>query len=128
MSPTPTLPHWFSQALAAFADGDIDTYMTVYASDAVHEFPFAAAGQVQRLEGQAAIAAYMRQLPQLIRFGKINIIAAREAENELIVEASARHYRLPDEAPFDLGYVWFITYDGEKVSRMRDYMSPLVTG
>ena len=73
MSSSSTLPEWFSEALACLQAGDIDGYMSVYAPDAVHEFPWASEGQVHRFEGCDAIAAYMGQLPEFIthRDGKI---------------------------------------------------------
>lgn len=126
MSPTPTLPAWLADALQALKIGDIESYMTIYASDGVHEFPFAPAGRPQRLQGRDEIAAYMGRLPTLIRFGTMRILSVRELGDELIVEARGSHHRLPDDEPFNLGYVWFITRVSGKVKRFRDYMSPIV--
>jgi uncharacterized protein len=72
MSPTSALPGWFARALDAISAGDVDGWMEIYAPDAVHEFPFAPEGTVRRLEGRDAIAAYMRQLPERIRFGSLS--------------------------------------------------------
>ncbi len=125
MSPTSTLPHWFARAVEALQAGDVDDWMEIYAPDAVHAFPFAPEGAIPRLVGRDAIAAYMRQLPERIRFGSLNDVRVREAGDELIIEATGRHRRIPDDTPMDLSYVWFITLRDGKVAHFRDYMNPL---
>jgi hypothetical protein len=65
------------------------------------ESPFAPEEAASRLAGYDAIAAYMRQLPEMIRFGTLG------------------------DAPSDLGDVWFITLHDGKVPHFRDYMNPL---
>ena len=49
----------------------------------------------------------------------------REMGDELIVEATGHHRRLPDDSPFDLSYVWFVTHRDGRVTHIRDYMNPL---
>jgi len=125
MPPTSVLPTWLEQAFAALRAGDVQGWMAIYALDAVHEFPFAPEGAPQELVGRDAIAAYMSQLPSLIRFGALSNVRVREAGDELIIEATGHHRRVPDDAPFELSYVWFITLRDGKVARIRDYMNPL---
>lgn len=117
-------PRWFTQALEALRAGDVDAFVSMYDDDAVHEFPWAPEGRAGRLEGKAAIAAYMSNLPAVVRFESFDDVRVREVGDELIVEASA-HGRRPDTgAPFDMDYVWFITHENGRVSRFRDYMNP----
>ena len=125
MSPTTTLPLMIEAAIKALQAGNTDGWMEIYTSDAVHEFPFAPKDSVQKLEGRDKIAAYMGQLPKMIRFGKLSGIRVREAGNELIIEATGHHRRVRDNAPCDLSYVWFITLRDGKVVYFRDYMNPL---
>ena len=125
MAPTSTLPEWFARAIEALKTGDIDRYMEIYASDAVHEFPFAPEGAIRRLAGRDAISAYMRQLPKFIRFGSLSDVRTRETGDELIVEATGHHRRIPDDTQSDLSYVWFITRRDGHVVHFRDYMNPL---
>jgi ketosteroid isomerase-like protein len=99
--------------------------MGIYAPDAIHEFPFAPAGAIDRLEGRDSIEAYMNQLPSLIQFGSLTDVLVREVDDELIIEATGHHTRLSDGYSFDLRYVWFITRQSGKVTRIRDYMNPL---
>jgi uncharacterized protein len=125
MSSTSSLPTWFARAIEALQVGDTDGWMEIYAPDAIHEFPFAPEGANRRLEGRDAIAAYMRQLPQRIRFGSLSDLRVREAGDELIIEATGHHRRIADDTPRDLSYVWFITLRDGKVTHFRDYMNPL---
>ncbi len=125
MSPTSSLPEWFALAIQALQKGDINGWMEIYASDAVHEFPFSPAGGVDRLEGRETIATYMSQLPSRIRFGPLTDVLVREAGDELIIEAVGHHQRVSDSAPRDIRYVWFITRRDGKVTHIRDYMNPL---
>lgn len=125
MPPTSSLPGWFARAIQALQDGDINGWMEIYASDAVHEFPFSPAGAVRRLEGRKTIAAYMSQLPGRIRFGSLTDILVREAGDELIIEAIGHHQRVSDGTPREIRYVWFITRRDGKVTKIRDYMNPL---
>lgn len=125
MTPTSTLPAWFENAIQALRAGDVDGWMKIYAADAVHEFPFAPEGRVDKLEGREAIAAYMAQLPKLIRFGSLSDVRVREIENELIIEATGHHRRVSDDTLRELSYVWFITLRDGQVTHFRDYMNPL---
>lgn len=118
------LPDWLAAAVAALQRGDVAGWMELYAADAVHEFPFAPAGGVDRLEGRAAIAAYMAQLPTLLRFGPVDDVGVRQAADETIVEAVGHHRRADDDRPVDLRYIWFITRRDGKVTHIRDYMNP----
>ena len=125
MSPTATLPAWFARAIEALKAGDIDGWMEIYTPDAVHEFSFAPAGAISRLEGRDAIAAYMRQLPGRVRFGALSDVRVRDLGDELIIEATAHNRRIADDSPRDLSYVWFITLRDGRVTHFRDYMNPL---
>lgn len=125
MRPTSTLPEWLASAIQALQSGDVEGWTALYAPDAVHEFPFAPAGNPRRLEGRQEIAAYMRRLPERLRFGALTDVRVRQAGDETIVEATGHHWRLPDDTPFELSYVWFITSHDGRVTHVRDYMNPL---
>ena len=125
MSPISSLPDLLARAIKALQDGNINGWMEIYAPDAIHEFPFAPTNGVRSLEGRDAIAAYMSQLPGLIRFGSLSDVRVREVGNEVIVEANGHHQRVADNAPRDISYVWFITLRDGRVVHFRDYMNPL---
>jgi hypothetical protein len=87
-------PGWFTAALESLRAGDVDGYMQMYDDDAVHEFPFAPEGRLERLEGKPAIAEYMKNLPAAVQFDSFDDVRVREAGDELIVEAQR-----PRQAP-----------------------------
>src|ERR1700759_283584 len=101
--PMPVLPRWLADGLAALRARDVDAYMKIYTPDAVHEIPFTREGTVRRMEGREAIAAYMRRLPDNLRFGTLDVVSAREVGDELIIEADGHHQRLGEDGatPFD---------------------------
>lgn len=123
MTTTSTAPAWFTKAIDAFRAGDIATYLEMYADDAVHEFPFAPEGRPSRLEGKAAITAYMSQIPRTSRVDSFDM-NVRVVGDELIVEATS-HGTRADGKPFHGQYVWFLTHVNGRVSYFRDYMNPL---
>jgi uncharacterized protein len=124
MASASVLPQWLAKAVQALAAGDIDGWMSMYAADAVQEFPWAPKDRVRRLEGRQAIAAHMSQLPEHVRFGPLDDVRVREIGDETIVQATG-HHRLPDGTPSDHGHIWFITRRDSKVTHWQDYASPL---
>ncbi|MGO8993774.1 MAG: nuclear transport factor 2 family protein [Polyangiaceae bacterium] len=86
-------PEWFTTALEALREGDVDGFVRMYDDDAIHEFPFAPEGRPERLEGKAAIADYMKNLPALVQLDSFDGVRVREAGDELIVEANGHGRR-----------------------------------
>jgi len=125
MTTSPTLPDWYATALDALKAGDVAGWMSIYAPDAVHEFPWVPDGRIDRLEGWDAINAYMSQLATggRLRYGDFEVISAHETDDALVVEMVGHHSR-GDEL-VELGYVSILTLRDGKVMRFRDYMNPL---
>ena len=86
-------PEWFTTALEALREGDVNGFVRMYDDDAIHEFPFAPEGRPERLEGKAAIADYMKNLPALVQLDSFDGVRVREAGDELIVEANGHGRR-----------------------------------
>jgi uncharacterized protein len=117
-------PEWLAEAAMGLASGDVDVWMEMYSDDAVHEFPFAPAGAVQKLEGKDSIRAYMAAMGDSVQFGSLDGVTVREWGDDVVIEAEGHHFDAATEAPFDLSYLWIITREGDQVTRLRDYMSP----
>jgi len=125
MTSTSILPIWYATALEALKAGDVAGWMSIYAPDAIHEFPWVPQGRVARLDGWDAINEYMSQLATSgrLRYGDFEVISSHESDDALIVEMIGHHYRGDD--PAELGYVSVMTLRDGKVVRFRDYMNPL---
>lgn len=125
MDKEPEFPAWLAEAAIGLADGDVDTWLRMYADDAVHEFPFAAADAVRRLEGKAQIRAYMAAMGDSVQFGSLDDVTVRDAgKDELVIEAEGHHFDATTGDPFDIRYLWIITRRDSLVTRLRDYMGP----
>ncbi|BBA98076.1 hypothetical protein RVR_4124 [Actinacidiphila reveromycinica] len=122
--PTNTLPPWLSDAMEGLAAGDVDAWTDTLTEDAVHEFPFAAPGAPERIEGREAIRAYLTVVLGHVRFGTLSGVRAREIGDEVVVEAEGHHHDAAGGDPFDLRYVWIITLRDGRMARIRDYMGP----
>ncbi|NIY69382.1 nuclear transport factor 2 family protein [Streptomyces malaysiensis] len=117
-------PVWLAEAAIGLADGDVDTWLRMYADDAVHEFPFAAAGDVRRLEGTSQIRAYMAAMDGSVQFGTLDDITVRELGEEVMIEAEGHHFDATTGDPFDIRYLWIIARRDGLVTHLKDYMGP----
>lgn len=124
MSEETAFPDWLAEAVIGLASGDVEAWMEMYAVDAVHEFPFAAPGAVQRLEGKETIRAYMGGMGSSIRFGGLGDVHVREAGDDLVIEAEGHHVDATTGEPFDIRYLWIIARRDGKVTRLQDFMGP----
>jgi ketosteroid isomerase-like protein len=124
MPAEPEFPRWLSDAANGLASGDVDAWTQMYADDAVHEFPFAAPGALQRLEGKKAIRGFMAAVGERIRFGTWDDVRVRELGDEVVVEAEGHHVDAQTGVPFDMRYLWIITRQADRITRLRDYMGP----
>ena len=129
MAPVTVVPVWLAEAFESLAAGDVEGWASIYAPDAVHEFPFAAREDERRIEGRDAIAARLREVFDAekgrLRFGSFDNVRVREAGDEVIIEGEGHHHRSADGTPVEIGCVWFVTRRDGQVTRFRDYMNPL---
>jgi ketosteroid isomerase-like protein len=127
MAPVSVVPGWLAEAFDCLAAGDVEGWARIYAPDAVHELPFAAAEE-RRMEGREAITARLREVFDAdmgrLRFGSFDNVRVREAGDEVIVEGDG-HHRTVDGTPVEISCVWFITRHDGQVTHFRDYMNPL---
>ena len=99
MPPATVLPGWLNDALQGLLAGDV-----AWPAEAVHSFYETIDIETDRLAG----------------------IKAREADDEIIIEADGHHQRIEQgvEVPFDVRYIWFITVRGGQVTHFTDYTLP----
>ncbi|MFJ4716393.1 nuclear transport factor 2 family protein [Streptomyces sp. NPDC088785] len=121
---TDDVPSWLVDALTGLAAGDIDAWLGAFAEDGVHEFPFATAREVRRLEGKEAMRAHLTRVAGGVRFGSLDDLRVHATRGGLVVEAEGHHEDAATGAPFDLRYVWIITHRAGRITLLRDYMGP----
>ncbi|GGJ61934.1 nuclear transport factor 2 family protein [Streptomyces brasiliensis] len=123
MSPTP-VPDWFAAALDALRRADTTAFVEMYADDAIHEVVLAPQGRPSELVGKTAIAEYTALLPQVAEFTAFEGFRSHVSGDVLIAEFTRTGTRVGAGEPLRLAYVWFITHDHGRVSRIRDYTMP----
>lgn len=106
---------------------DMAGFVQLFAEDAVAEFPFAAPGRPERLEGRAALADYLRDYPNLL---DIREVAAKTVHQTTDPEVSIAEFELAGVAvatqkPYRLRYIVVLTVRDGLIRRYRDYWSPL---
>ncbi|MEU6116981.1 nuclear transport factor 2 family protein [Streptomyces sp. NPDC047117] len=117
----------FRHSLRPLLDKDIPAWVGLWAEDGVLEFPFAPDGWPARLEGRAAIAAYMRHYPDHIDlhdFPEVRIHRTTEPET-VVVEMRGVGRLVETGRPFDMPYIAVVTVRGGRFAAYRDYWNPL---
>ncbi|MER6336210.1 nuclear transport factor 2 family protein [Streptomyces tendae] len=126
--PTPMPPSdLFRHGLRLLLDKDIDGWVGQWADDGVMEFPFAPEGRPRRLEGRAAVAAYMRHYPDHIDlhdFPELRVHETTDART-VVVEMRGVGRLVRTGAPFDMTYIAVVTVEDGRFTSYRDYWNPL---
>ncbi|MGV9454524.1 nuclear transport factor 2 family protein [Streptomyces sp. NPDC003635] len=106
---------------------NIPAWVDLWAEDGVMEFPFAPPGWPTRLEGRAAVAAYMRDYPDHIdlhEFPDLRIHRTADPDT-LVVEMRGVGRLVETGAPFDMTYIAVVTVKDGRFTSYRDYWNPL---
>ncbi|HEY9293972.1 MAG TPA: nuclear transport factor 2 family protein [Microlunatus sp.] len=119
---TRTLLQSYHQAMINFS---ADAFADLYATDAVHEFPFRNPDGVQRLAGREEIRDYYRALwsdPAVI-LEQIDERATHQPSPSMIInEWHGTGHRRADGAAFQLSGVIVLAADRGMITAVRDYM------
>ncbi|MEI5100521.1 nuclear transport factor 2 family protein [Streptomyces sp. PmtG] len=127
MPPPPGPADVFRHGLALLLRGDLEHWAALFAEDGTMEFPFAPDGYPKRLDGRAAIAAYLRGVGDHIAydaFPRVEIHETRDPDT-LVVEMSAEGRVTATGGPFLMAYVAVATVRDGRFVRYRDYWNPL---
>ncbi|WP_329128080.1 nuclear transport factor 2 family protein [Streptomyces caniferus] len=130
-APAPTAPtaptDLYRHGLQLLLDKDIDGWVALFDDHAVFEFPFAPDGYPKRLEGRAAIAAYMRDYPDHVDLHAFPYLEIHrtEAPDTLVVEMRAVGRIVATGAPYEMAYIAVVTVVQGRITHYRDYWNPL---
>ncbi|MDO0926391.1 nuclear transport factor 2 family protein [Streptomyces sp. TG1A-8] len=128
--PTTTLTspeELFRHGLRLLLDKDIPAWVALWAEDGVMEFPFAPEGWPRRLEGRAAVAAYMRGYPDHIDLRDFPDLRVHRTDDPgtIVVEMRGVGRLVRTGGPFDMTYVAVVTFRDGLITAYRDYWNPL---
>ncbi|KOT45532.1 phenazine biosynthesis protein PhzA/PhzB [Streptomyces caelestis] len=125
---TPASPEaLFRHGLRLLLDKDIPAWISLWDEDGVMEFPFAPEGWPRRLEGKAAVAAYMRDYPDHIDLRDIPDLRVHRTEDPgtIVVEMRAEGRVVATGAAYDMTYIAVVTFRNGLITGYRDYWNPL---
>lgn len=116
------------KGLRALLAGDVETWMSLWADEGCMEFPYAPPGMIQRLEGKAAIGAYMRDFPQKLRVTRFSEPTIHQTlePTVMIVEVACEGTAVSTGRPYPQRYVSVIETRDGRIVNYRDYWNPLV--
>jgi ketosteroid isomerase-like protein len=124
----PTSPaDLYRHSLRLLLEGNIPGWVGLWAQNGVMEFPFAPPGWPGRLDGAAAIAAYMRHYPdhvELHDFPDLRIHQTADPET-IVAEMRGVGRLVQTDRPLDLTYIAVVTVQDGHFASYRDYWNPL---
>lgn len=115
------------EALRRILAKDMTGFAELWATDGVLEFPFAAAGYPDRLDGRDAVREYLRDyndsiLPERVVSSEIHDVAGAD---RVIAEFEIAGTIVASGQPYRLRYIAVITAKNGEIAHYRDYWSPL---
>lgn len=120
--------HTVAEHLRLTAAGRVDEWLTLFAQDAVLEFPFAPAGVPRRVTGRDALFAHMSHFPETfdVEFG--DLVFHETVDPSLVIaEFRSTGTARPTGKPYEqrcISVVW--TDDDALITHYLDYWNPLV--
>ncbi|WNV92133.1 nuclear transport factor 2 family protein [Umezawaea sp. Da 62-37] len=122
MNPTELVDH----ALDLLLRKDMKSFAGLFAEDGVLEFPFAAPGAPQRVDGRAAIEEYLRGYPDMLDVREVaeKVVHRTEDPEVVIVEMAVDGVVVATATPYRMRYIAVLTVRDGEVRRYRDYWSP----
>jgi uncharacterized protein len=117
----------FRHSLRLLLDKDIDGWVDLCDDDVLLEFPFAPDGFPSKLEGRAAVAAYMRGYPDSIDLREIPQLDIHQLlrDDTVVAEWRGRGRIVATGAAYDMPYVAVVTVRNGRMTHYRDYWNPL---
>ncbi|MDC7341012.1 nuclear transport factor 2 family protein [Streptomyces lydicus] len=117
----------YRHSLRLLLDKDIPAWVDMWDEHGVMEFPFAPPGWPQRLEGRAAIAAYMRDYPDHIDLHDFPDVRIHRTTDPgtIVVEMRGVGRMVETGGPFDMTYIAVVAVQDGRFTSYRDYWNPL---
>ncbi|MCY0939970.1 nuclear transport factor 2 family protein [Streptomyces antarcticus] len=117
----------YRRGLRLLLDKNVPGWIDLWDENGILEFPFAPDGWPQRLEGRAAVAAYMRGYPEHIDLHDFPHVEIHQtlAPQTIVVEMRGVGRLVETGGPFDVSYIAVVTVKDGLITHYRDYWNPL---
>ncbi|EIM30196.1 nuclear transport factor 2 family protein [Microvirga lotononidis] len=124
----PSLSALLRQALGDLLAPEAQSFLDMCADDILFEFPFTPPGGTGRLDGKAALEAYLPNVATLVTIesmtlGRVLVSTQRDAA---VIEFSCKGHANRTGARYDQDYVSVIDLKDGRIARYRDYWNPLI--
>jgi len=105
-----------------------ESFAEMFAEDGVMEFPYAPPGGVRRLDGRAAVAAYMPGIDSLIRFDRFTAptIYRTTDPGVVILDYEGFGQGVATGLPYEQRYLSVITARDGRIAHYLDFWDPIV--
>ncbi|MFJ3922934.1 nuclear transport factor 2 family protein [Streptomyces sp. NPDC090022] len=124
----PTSPaELYRHGLRLLVEKDIPGWVDLWDEDGVLEFPFAPEGWPARLEGKAAVGAYMSHYPDHVDVHDFPDVTIHQttAPETIVVEMRGVGRLVETDTPYDMTYIAVVTVEDGLITSYRDYWNPL---
>lgn len=112
-------------ALGALLAPGADEYLDMFHDDAVFEFPYNAGGAV-RIQGKAAMAAYLTKIEGTIVFDEFDLREAHSIPSDgMVLEYHSKAHIAASGLRFEQDYVAVLKTSAGRVDFYREYFNPL---
>ncbi|WP_329424353.1 nuclear transport factor 2 family protein [Streptosporangium sp. NBC_01495] len=120
--------HAVAEHLRLTAAGRVDEWVTLFAPDAVLEFPFAPPGVPQRVTGRDALFAHMSNFPETFDVEFVDLVFHQTVDPSLVIaEFRSTGTARPTGKPYEQTCVSVVrTDDDALITHYLDYWNPLV--
>lgn len=125
----PSLSALLRDAMGDLLAPEATTFLDMVADDVVMEFPYAPPGAVGRLDGKAALAAYLPKVAGMITIDTLTAEAVHRGagpDGVVVVEFAATGRGNATGLPYDQRYVSVVRARDGRIVHYRDYWNPLV--
>ncbi|PTA43156.1 nuclear transport factor 2 family protein [Micromonospora sp. RP3T] len=116
----------FHHAIDLLLTKDMAGFIELFASDGVMEFPFAPAGQPNRLAGRAELHDYLIDYPNILDIREFTDVTVHETVDPAVVvtEFTAAGVVVATGRPYQLRYIAVLTGRDGHLVHYRDYWNP----
>lgn len=113
----------------------VEDYLDLFRDDAVVEFPYKATEAGDRVEGKAAIAAYMEQLRGVVTLENMRLTASyacpadaggNAASDTVVLEYAGTVHAEKTGVRFGQLYIAVVTVRDGRIALFREYTNPLL--